>query len=120
MSEQQEQQAVFDFCYGYGGNLDSRLRMLYVIANGAWKGVGRMEAGMAESAGIPDLCLPVPIYPFCGLYIELKAKGGKASSKQREWIKKLRAQGYAGEIVYGADNAIELLLQYLDGDLPPF
>ena len=118
MSEYQEQQTVFEFAYGYGANLDERLRMLHPVEN--TKGAGRPPAGATEAAGVPDMFLAVPIYPFCGLYIELKAKGGKVSNKQRDWQKRLRAQGYASEIVYGAVNAIELLLQYLDGDSPPF
>ena len=120
MSEHDDQLTIFEYCYGYGGNAEPRLRLLHVIANGAWKGTGRMEAGMAESAGIPDMFLPVPTALFNGLYIELKVKGGKVSGKQRAWQKRLRAQGYAAEIVIGADRAIETLTQYLAGELPPF
>ena len=120
MSEHDEQLTIFEYCYGLGGNVEPRLRMLHVIANGAWKGAGRMEAGMSESAGVPDLMLPVAIAPFHGLYLELKVKGGKVSAKQRAWQKRLRAEGYASEICYGADRAIEALLQYLTGTLPPF
>ena len=79
-----------------------------------------MEAGVKESAGIPDLCLPIAVEPFYGLYIELKAPKGRVSPKQKDWQKALRQQGYASEIVFGADRAIELLHQYLDGTLPPF
>ena len=120
MSEQHEQQAIFDYCHGLGGNVDNRLRLLHVIANGAWRGVGQMEAGMKESAGIPDMMLPVPTATFNGLYIELKIKGGKLSSKQREWIKALRQQGYAAEVCIGAEAVIEMLHQYLEGELAPF
>ena len=120
MSESHEQQALFDYCHGLGGNVDNRLRMLHVIANGAWRGVGQMEAGMKESAGIPDVFLPVPTAIFNGLYIELKVPGGKVSSKQREWIKALRRQGYAAEVCVGAEKAIEMIHQYLSGELPPF
>ena len=120
MSEHDEQLTIFEYCHGLGGNVDNRLRLLHVIANGAWKGTGRMEAGMAESAGVPDLFLPIATPQFHGLYLELKVKGGKVSAKQRAWQKRLRAEGYASEIVIGADGAIETLHQYLDGALPPF
>ena len=79
-----------------------------------------MEAGMKESAGVPDLCLPIPISPFHGLFIELKTKKGKVSSNQRKWQNKLRGRGYASEICFGADEAIATLEQYLAGKLPPF
>ena len=120
MSEHDEQLTIFEYCHGLGGNVDNRLRLLHVIANGAWKGTGRMEAGMKESAGVPDLFLPIATPQFHGLYLELKVKGGKVSAKQREWIKALRQQGYAAEVCYGADGAIEVLTQYLAGKLPPF
>lgn len=120
MTERQEQQAIFDYCYGLGGNLDNRLRMLHVIANGGWKGKGRIEAGVVESAGVPDMFLPIAISPFHGLYIELKAKGGRVSPKQKDWQRALRQQGYASESCIGADKAIEMLTHYLSGNLPPF
>ena len=118
MAEYDEQLTVFDFAHGYGGNLDNRLRMLHAVEN--TKGAGRPPAGATESAGIPDMFLPVAINPFHGLYIELKAKKGRVSTKQREWQKRLRANGYASEICFGADKAIETLQQYLSGGLPPF
>jgi hypothetical protein len=118
MSEYDEQLAVFEYCHGYAGNLDERLTMLHVIEN--TKGAGRGPAGMVQSAGVPDLFLPVAIAPFHGLYIELKVRGGKVSTKQRDWQKRLRAQGFASEVCYGADEAIERLWMYLEGELPPF
>ena len=118
MTERDEQLTVFDYAYGYAGNLDSRLKMLFVIEN--TKGAGRGPAGYEFCAGVPDLMLPVPIHPFHGLFIELKTRTGKSSAKQKAWQKRLRAQGYASEICHGADGAMEILLFYLDGDLPPF
>ena len=119
MSEHDDQQTLFDYCHGYGGNLDGRLKLLHVIANGAWKGTGRMEAGMRESAGIPDMFLPVVTQFYHGLYIELKVKGGKTSARQRAWHTALRKQGYAVEEC-NIDDAFEVLHEYIDGDYPPF
>ena len=118
MSEYDEQLTVFEYAYGYGGNLDNRLRMLHPVEN--TKGAGRPPAGAVEAAGVPDMFLAVAVHPFHGLYIELKARGGKVSAAQRDWQKRARLQGYASEIVYGADRAIELLDQYLAGELPSF
>ena len=118
MSEYDEQLTVFDYAYGYGGNLDKRLRMLHPVEN--TKGAGRPPAGATESAGVPDMFLAVAIAPFHGLYIELKANGGKVAAKQKQWQKRLRGQGYASEIVFGGGKAIELLGQYLAGELSPF
>lgn len=118
MSEYFEQIALFDFAYGYGGNLDPRLKYLHPVENS--KGAGRPPAGAEFAAGIPDVFLPVAIPPFHGLYIELKTATGKPSIKQRVWQKRLRDNGYASEICFGADQAITVLQQYLAGELPPF
>ena len=118
MAEYDEQLTVFDYAHGYGGNLDNRLRMLHAVEN--TKGVGRPPAGAAESAGVPDMFLPIPIKPFHGLYIELKTHTGKVAANQLEWQRRLRRWGYASEICRGADRAIEALQQYLSGELPPF
>ena len=118
MTEYDEAMAVFDWAHGYGGNIDNRLRLLHPVEN--TKGAGRPPAGAEGAAGVPDHFLPVAIAPFHGLYIELKTTKGKPSAKQREWQKVLRVQGYASEICYGADKEIELLEQYLAGELPPF
>jgi len=118
MSEYHEQIAVFEFAHGYAGNIDERLRMLHAVEN--TKGAGRPAAGAHESAGIPDMFLPVAINPFHGLYIELKTRKGKVSPKQKNWQYRLRAEGYASEICFGADAAIGVLQQYLSGGLPPF
>ena len=118
MSEYDEALAVFDYAYGYGGNLDPRLHMLHPVEN--TKGAGRPPAGATEAAGVFDHFLAVAIAPFHGLYIELKTPKGKPSAKQLKWQKKARGQGYAAEIVYGADKEIELLDQYLAGELSPF
>lgn len=117
MTEYDEQLTVFEYAHGYAGNLDSRLRMLHAVEND--KGAGRPPAGSEESAGVPDMFLAVSIAPFHGLYIELKTRTGKVSAKQNRWQKALRLQGYASEVCYGADRAIEVLRQYLDGRLPP-
>jgi hypothetical protein len=118
MTEYDEQQTVFEYAHGYAGNLDPRLRMLHAVENA--KGNGRPPAGSAESAGVPDMFLAVSIAPHHGLYIELKTQTGKVAANQKRWQKALRLQGYASEICYGADGAIETLRQYLDGRLPPF
>ena len=118
MSEYDEALAVFDYAYGYGGNLDPRLHMLHPVEN--TKGAGRPPAGAEQAAGVPDHFLAVAIAPYHGLYIELKMPKGKPSANQLEWQRELREQGYASEIVYGADKEIELLEQYLAGELSPF
>jgi hypothetical protein len=62
------------------------------------------------------MCLPVPAGRHHGLYIELKAQGGRVSDEQKEWIAALRAQGYRAEVCVGADAAWGVICEYLGID----
>ncbi|MGG8129938.1 VRR-NUC domain-containing protein [Klebsiella aerogenes] len=64
-------------------------------------------------AGYPDLILDIPSGEWHGLRIEMKAKGGKPTSKQLEWIERLRVVGYRAEVCYGFDSAKKLISEYL-------
>lgn len=69
------------------------------------------------SAGVPDLCIPCPRYPYHGLYIEFKRKyDSRVSIKQRDWIGYLQKMGYCAEITFGIDEAIVLIEKYLMSD----
>lgn len=64
-------------------------------------------------AGYPDLILDLPSGPWHGLRIEMKAKGGKPTPAQLEWIERLRGAGYRAEVCYGFDEAKGVLVDYL-------
>ena len=117
MSERDEQQTVFDYAHGCGGNLEPRLKMLHPVEN--TKGAGRGPAGFEYCAGVPDMFLAAPVGGYHGLYIELKTQTGKVSKAQREYHKRLRQEGYAVAVCYGAENAIKMLDYYLSGEEPP-
>lgn len=68
---------------------------------------------MGVKAGIPDIFLPVARNGFHGLYIQLKAKNGRASEVQIETIKDLEAEGYCAEICWGWLEAADLIVDYL-------
>ena len=63
--------------------------------------------------GVPDLCLPVPRGGYHGLYIELKAPGGRVSEDQRWWIRELGAQKYAAVSCIGWRAAADMIEKYL-------
>lgn len=98
-----------------------QLRMLYAIPNGGRRDVVTGARLKAEGvrAGVPDLCLPWPAGPWHGLYIELKAKGGRPTQAQRWWIESLVAAGYRAAICVGWEAAARLILEYLDCDRNP-
>jgi len=79
-------------------------------------------------AGEPDLNLSVPCGPYHGLYIEMKkpwsayTKTGKEDSvtalkqlqdHQALRLRQLHEQGYMAAVCYGADEAIEVIADYL-------
>ena len=67
-------------------------------------------------AGVPDLCIPVAKGGFHGLYIEMKAEGGKPTEKQLEWIELLNANGYRAVICFGFDEAKETIDRYMQNE----
>ena len=97
-------------------NKHPELALLYAIPNGGKRSIktARMLKATGVKAGVPDMCLPVPRYPYHGLYIELKRrKGGRVSEKQSEWLQDLMKEGYKTCVCYGSDEAICVIDEYL-------
>lgn len=70
-------------------------------------------------AGVPDLFLPVARHRKKGLFIEMKApKKGVVSEEQMWWLMELNKQGYETHVCRGAQEAIEVLSDYvgMEGD----
>ena len=66
------------------------------------------------SAGVPDICIPVPNKKYHGLYIEMKRqKGGRVSEKQKEWIERLNKLGYLAVVCKGAEEAKVVVEKYM-------
>lgn len=118
------------------------LKMLFAIGNGElrpykeyinkkgkkvrYSVVGQKLKRQGVKSGVPDLCLAswgsveeadskgFPYqkqYPL--LYIEMKSPKGKVSKNQEWWLKHLTEQGYLCEVCYSADEAIEVIKNYL-------
>lgn len=64
-------------------------------------------------AGFPDLFLFVPVVPYSGLFIELKAKKGIVSDSQKVIMSRLAMRGYSVKVAYGFDEAIKIIQDYL-------
>ena len=105
------------------------LDLLYAIPNGAklpWRKnpsgqryspeAKRLKAEGLKS-GVPDICLPVPVGQYHGLYIELKHDNNKPSQEQLGWISALKKHGYYAEVVWGWETATLLIKRYLEGRL---
>ena len=63
--------------------------------------------------GVPDVFLPIACGGYHGLWIEMKAIGGRLSEAQLEVIAMLRSQGYRVEVCYGWDAARAAVERYL-------
>lgn len=114
--ESAEQQTLFQWAELQKGK-HPELSLMYHIPNGGKR--NKLEAIRLKKegvkAGVPDICLPVARLNYHGLYIELKAKKGKASDNQVIWIEKLKEQGYIVVICYGWEDAKRVILAYLEG-----
>ena len=111
-TEAQEQIAVVEYC-------DAQNIPVFHIPNG-----GQRDKACAANlkrqgvrAGVPDLCIPLARLGYHGLYIEMKRrKGYQIRPTQREWLARLNKEGYLARVCAGADSAIELVRQYVDGE----
>lgn len=130
---------VKDYVHGYGtnGNLPiPQLSRLFAIKNAGHGDKIRGNHSRAEGIkpGVPDTCLPVPVwrgeidgetgkelseYHKHGLYIELKRpvstgkRAGVTSSEQDDWQDYLRSAGYAVDVCHGWLAAKNSILTYL-------
>lgn len=107
MSEADEQAAVVEYC---------RVRHIpiYHIPNEGKRSyqAGRYMKRQGLSAGVPDLCIPVPKGRYHSLYIEMKYGRNKVTQKQSEWINLLRSHGMCAAVCYGSKSAMDLITKY--------
>jgi hypothetical protein len=124
LTEHQEQVLIFHWAQ-LASRQDLRLKLLFAIPN-AGGYVGGFKANMRRvmsmiaeglKSGVPDICLPVPIGQYHGLYIELKRNDKKArvSEEQAGWLNSLTEMGYRAVVCYGADEAMNKIKEYLKG-----
>lgn len=114
--EDTEQMGVIDWAEWSAGRFPE-LKLLFHIPNGGKRDAreaARFKA-MGVKAGVPDLCLPVPMNGFAGLYIEMKYGKNTETEKQREWIRALKEQGYKVTVCHGGIEATRELEEYLQG-----
>lgn len=93
------------------------VKRTHAIPNGG--GRSKREAGRLKAegvvAGVPDIFVAYPVPGFHGLYIEMKSLTGKPSREQQDWIRDSLALGYQAAVCRGADEAMKVWLDYVDG-----
>lgn len=108
------------------------LEWLHAIPNGGARGDssrskairGKQLKAEGVKKGVYDLFLPFPANGYHGLYLELKTPerkpktsrgGGGITPEQKVFGVYALEAGYQAKVVYGADEAIEALKEYLSG-----
>ena len=90
-----------------------------------------MFKAMGVKPGVSDLFLPVMrVFESeignglvkhevnGGLWIEMKAEGGRESEDQIKWLNMMRRGGYEARVCFGWEEAIEAIKEYLGGEWP--
>jgi len=120
-SEHDEQVEVVKYC-------DAKGILMFAIPNGTNKSLTAQRMFKAEGlkSGVPDLMIPIANKYYHGLFIEMKRrakrlKNGKKSTshtkvrpEQEKWLNDLSERGYCVNVCYGADEAIEVIENYME------
>jgi hypothetical protein len=64
-------------------------------------------------AGVSDLFLMIPKGEYHGMFIEMKAKSGKVSDSQKEFMAAASSMNYLAIVCFGFDEAKEAITNYL-------
>lgn len=81
------------------------------------KWYGQQLRNIGLRPGIPDYCLPIPNNNFHALWLEMKTKHLKGSvfaPTQIEWMSKLNHAGYYATFVFGWEDAVRVIKDYLN------
>ena len=109
-TEHQEQVAFVQWC-------DRKQICYFAVPNGGFRHPSTAIMLRAEGVkpGVPDLFFPHARGGFHGLFIEMKRPKpkGVVSEQQREWIDRLKKQGYAVEVAWGMEDGIKKVENYL-------
>lgn len=92
------------------------LRWLHAIPNGGLRDkvvAGKLKAEGVKR-GVADIFLPVRRGISCGLYIEMKKPGGKATPEQKEFGAFVQSQGYLFYVCDHWQHAVNIIDSYLE------
>lgn len=108
-TEDGEQEAIVSWCEL------NRIQVVHIPNEGKRsQAYGARMKRLGTQKGFPDMFFPYPVGNMHGLFIELKRDGkSRVSTEQREWLRRLNANGYLAMVCYGADEAIRTIKNYL-------
>lgn len=113
-SESVEQQALFRWANFMSGKYPILLLMYHIPNEGKRsRSTGARMKAEGLKPGVPDICLPVPVGQYHGLYIEMKAGKNTTTKNQDDWLEALSGQGYATAVCWGWEQAAVTITKYL-------
>ena len=94
------------------------LAALFAIPNGGmrFKKTAAILKREGVKAGVNDVHLPCPIGGYAGLWVEMKYGYNNPSQEQAEWMDFMRWLGHRVEVCYSADEAWEVILDYINAE----
>ena len=114
-SESLEQMAVVAYCKYQSWRLPNCDRIFH-IPNGGHRSITEAKRFKAEGvqAGVSDLCLPVPLNGYHGMYIEMKRPDhtNKPTKDQMDWLDYFNSVGYKAVVCYGYEEAVREIQRY--------
>jgi len=115
-TEHDEQVALFAWAEANEG-AHPELANLFAIPNGGARHPAVAAQMKAEGVrpGVPDMFLAIRRGRWAGLFVELKRAdhSTRPSELQLDWLGRLRAAGYAAFVCYGAAEAQQCIMDYL-------
>jgi len=94
-----------------------KMEFIFAVPNGGMrsKAIGAKLKAEGVKSGVSDICVPIPIAPYHGAWIEMKSCNpkAKASTEQKTFAKAMLKNGYQVYLCRGAENAIQSLSDYL-------
>lgn len=114
MQSEHDIQSMFFLWSTYKGHKYPGIRMMFAIPNGGARHIAVAAKLKHEGVkrGVPDIFLPVPRGGHHGLFIEVKAKGGRSTQEQRDYLIALVLQGYRCVMAKGFDECVQAIDEY--------
>ena len=67
--------------------------------------------------GVSDVMMAFPVFPFHGMFLEIKRGNEKPTDEQQIWLDRMHDRGYYAVCAHGLDDAIRHTKVYCDGGL---
>lgn len=92
-----------------------QIKCLWAIPNGGVRNIGTAIKLKKEGviSGVSDLFLMIPNTTKHGLFLEMKAKSGKLTKEQKEFLFLAESMGYDAKVAYSYEEGKEIIKKYL-------